>query len=245
LKQLKEFSNTLCREKELSTINFDKKAEKNITTGEYRLLMKGQDSWKEDLREAIDYTKARVDSIEEMKKFLKENFNVEMKIQNKNLKFKHPEKEEFCKGGRLGANYEKETIVNGIQHKILEEARHEKSLVSRKLELYNALERRTIYLEERTDEKGKPEVRASLDVNPFDLPKESKQFRSYPSFEEAIFYLIGEKGYRAVKEETVKINRLGEEERTTQKIEAEFNKKYFKKHEEKEKKQERDRGLSR
>jgi len=117
MKQLKEYSNTLCLERGLSTIDFSKKAEKNITTGEYRLQQKGQDTWKQDLREAIDFAKSKVNSVDEMQKFLKTEFNIEMKIQNKNLKFKHPDKEEFCKGGRLGANYEKEVLTNEFDNK--------------------------------------------------------------------------------------------------------------------------------
>jgi len=110
--ELKEYSNKLCQEKGLSTVDFHKKPEISLTTAEYRLQQKGQDTWKQDLREAIDFAKSKVNSVEEMQKVLKTEFNIEMKIQNKNFKFKHPDKEEFCKGGRLGADYEKEALTN-------------------------------------------------------------------------------------------------------------------------------------
>lgn len=112
LKEIKEFSNELCRERGLTEISLDKKAEKNITMAEYQIQSKDENSWKEELREAIDIGKSKTNSIEELKDYLKQEFDIEIKIQDKNIKFKHPEQSRFCRGSKLGDNYEKEKIEN-------------------------------------------------------------------------------------------------------------------------------------
>ena len=86
-------------------------ARNRYSMAEYRLAEKGMPIWKEQLRSAIDEAKENSKNLVELKEYLKENFNIDMKVQNKNLSFLHPEKKKYCRGKKLGHAYTKEEII--------------------------------------------------------------------------------------------------------------------------------------
>jgi hypothetical protein len=77
---------------------------------EYKLAEKGMPIWKEQLRSAIDEAKGHSRNLVDLKDYLKENFNIEMKIQNKHLSYLYPDKKKYCRGNKLGYSYTKEKI---------------------------------------------------------------------------------------------------------------------------------------
>ena len=79
LRNIKRESNRICQREHLSTIG-KPNAHNRYTMAEYKLAEKGQPIWKEQLRAAIDEAKKNSTTIWEMKDYLKENFNIEMKI---------------------------------------------------------------------------------------------------------------------------------------------------------------------
>jgi len=111
LREIKRESNRICRREHLSTIE-KPYAKERYSMAEYKLAEKGLPIWKEQLRSAIDEAKEHSRNIIELKGYLKENFNIEMKIQNKNLSYLHPDKEKYCRGDKLGAAYTKEGVNN-------------------------------------------------------------------------------------------------------------------------------------
>lgn len=126
LKHLKEFTNKQAEREGLSKMDFDKSAER-ISTGELRLRLKGVESWKEDLRKVIKHSRARTSNLKEMKEYLRYNFNVGMKIQNKNVKYLHPEKERFIGGKKLGDEYNREGIEKYFESKLQDKALFEEN----------------------------------------------------------------------------------------------------------------------
>jgi hypothetical protein len=82
---------------------------------EYKLAEKGLPIWKEQLRSAIDEAKKHSKNLVELKGYLKENFNIEMKIQNKNLSYLHPDKQKYCRGDKLGGAYTKEGLFGEFE----------------------------------------------------------------------------------------------------------------------------------
>jgi hypothetical protein len=82
---------------------------------EYKLAEKGLPIWKEQLRSAIDEAKTRSKNLVEIKGYLKENFNIEMKIQNKNVSYLHPDKQKYCRGDKLGGAYTKEGLSSEFE----------------------------------------------------------------------------------------------------------------------------------
>ena len=69
----------ICQREHLSTI--EKPYAKNrYSMAEYKLAEKGLPIWKEQLRSAIDEAKEHSRNLVDLKSYLKENFNIEMKI---------------------------------------------------------------------------------------------------------------------------------------------------------------------
>jgi len=116
LREIKHESNRICEREHLSTIE-KSYAKERYSMAEYRLAEKGLPIWKEQLRSAIDEAKEHSKNIVKLKEYLKENFSIEMKIQNKNVSFLHPDKEKYCRGDKLGDAYTKEGISSEFEKK--------------------------------------------------------------------------------------------------------------------------------
>ena len=114
LREIKRESNGICQRENLSIIK-GPYAHNRYSMAEYRLAEKGMPIWKEQLRSAIDEAKENSKNLVELRQYLKENFNIDMKIQNKNLSFLHPEKQKYCRGKMLGHAYTKEEITDVFQ----------------------------------------------------------------------------------------------------------------------------------
>ncbi len=109
LHELKRENNRICQREHLSTI--EKPYAKNrYSLAEYRLAEKGLPRWKEQLRSAIDEAKEHCKNMVELKGYLESNFNIKMKIQNKNVSYLHPGKQKYCRADKLGTSYTKEGL---------------------------------------------------------------------------------------------------------------------------------------
>lgn len=109
LHELKRENNRICQREHLSVI--EKPYAKNrYSMAEYRLAEKGLSIWKEQLRSAIDEAKSRSKNMVELKEYLEKNFNIKMKIQNRNVSYLHPGKQKYCRADKLGASYTKEGL---------------------------------------------------------------------------------------------------------------------------------------
>lgn len=117
LYKIREQSDRLCLEKGLSIVN-EPSAHIRYTLAEKSLLDKGKDSWKDEIRESIDHIKENAHSLDNLADQLKREFDIETKITNKNISFKHPDFERFVRGKKLGLAYEKETLANEFERKI-------------------------------------------------------------------------------------------------------------------------------
>lgn len=107
--KIRETSNELCKERGFEVIK-EPQAKERFAMAEYKLVERGEPLWKDQLRSAIDKAKEQTSSLQEMQSYLKETYGIEMKIQNKNVSFLHPEKQRYCRGDRLGASYSKGEI---------------------------------------------------------------------------------------------------------------------------------------
>ena len=116
LREIKHENNKICEREHLSTIE-KSYAKERYSMAEYKLAEKGLPIWKEQLRSAIDEAKEHSRNIIELKGYLKENFNIEMKIQSKNLSYLHPDKQKYCRGDKLGGAYTKEGVNSEFEKK--------------------------------------------------------------------------------------------------------------------------------
>jgi hypothetical protein len=110
LREIKRESNRICRREKLSVIK-SPYAKSRYSMAEYKLAEKGIPIWKEQLRAAIDEARQNSKNLVDLKEYLKNSFNIEMKIQNKNLSFLHPQMKKYCRGKKLGFSYKKEEIT--------------------------------------------------------------------------------------------------------------------------------------
>ena len=115
--ELKKASNRQCEREGLITLDLDHKAAERISTGEKRIEMKGGTTWKDELRQCIDFSKEKANSFEEFKEYLKKNFEIDIRITNKTISYQHPEKLKPIRGSKLGTNYDKEELENGFIRK--------------------------------------------------------------------------------------------------------------------------------
>src|SRR5450830_960053 len=114
LREIKLENDKICSREHLSVIE-KPYAKVRYSMAEYKLAEKGLPIWKEQLRSAIDEAKEHSKNIVEVKEYLKENFNIEMKIQHKNLSYLHPDKEKYCRGDKLGGAYTKEGVSSEFE----------------------------------------------------------------------------------------------------------------------------------
>lgn len=112
LLDMKRDSNSLCERENLSKINLEPNKGISKTDSEYRLEKKGVTPWKDELRQCIDFGKNQTKSIDELKEYLKEHFNIEIRETKNSISYKHPEQNKSVRGNKLGGDYTKEGILN-------------------------------------------------------------------------------------------------------------------------------------
>lgn len=117
IERVREASDRLCRERELSIVQ-EPYAQHRYSQAEYGLAKRGQMSWKDEIREVIDYEKQHSKSYEDFKRNLLDKYNIEIKERGKNISFKHPDTEKYVRGKTLGLAYERGTLENGFDRQI-------------------------------------------------------------------------------------------------------------------------------
>ena len=110
---MKDEANRLGKEMGFSEIDFRKKAKNNRTAEEQHIILKGGTSWKEELREVIEEAKQTALSEEEFITHLS-LYGVTLNRTKTEYSYLHPKKKKPIRGAKLGENYTKKEILNGI-----------------------------------------------------------------------------------------------------------------------------------
>ena len=111
--RLKDMANEIGKEFGFSSLNFRKKAENNRTQDERHIILKGGTSWKEELREVIEEGKLLATSEEAFIAHLAD-YGVRITRSGKDYSYLHPQKSKAIRGQKLGDNYTKTEVLNGI-----------------------------------------------------------------------------------------------------------------------------------
>ena len=87
-------------------------AQMNYTLAEREIMLRGDISWKEQVRQAVGVLKddEEITSFDEFKTAMKENFDIEANIRGKTVTYKHPDKKKNIRGNKLGAAFDKEEL---------------------------------------------------------------------------------------------------------------------------------------
>ena len=112
--RLKDMANDIGEQFGFSSLDFRKKAENKRTQDEQHILLKGGTSWKEELREVIEEGKLLATSEEEFISHLAD-YGVKITRSGKDYSYLHPQKSKAIRGQKLGDNYTKTEILNGIK----------------------------------------------------------------------------------------------------------------------------------
>src|SRR5699024_9121927 len=98
------------------------------TLAEQHLLEKNKISWKDELREAIEYARDNSTNFDSFKRHLNDVYGVETTLRGKTLSFKHPERKRFIRANKLGADYEREWLEHVFARQIKREQEHERAI---------------------------------------------------------------------------------------------------------------------
>ena len=115
--RLKDMANEIGEQFGFSSLDFRMKAKNKRTQDERHILLKGGTSWKEELREVIEEGKMLATGEEEFISHLAD-YRVKITRSGKDYSYLHPQKSKAIRGQKLGDNYTKTEILNGIaKHK--------------------------------------------------------------------------------------------------------------------------------
>ena len=117
LYKIREASDRLCEERGLSVVK-EHSAPIRYTLAEKSLIEKGESSWKDEIRKAINYERSHSKTYEEFKSNLTKDFGIEVKERGKNIMFTHPDNNMKVRGAKLGNDYDKEMLKNEFGRKI-------------------------------------------------------------------------------------------------------------------------------
>ena len=111
--RLKDMANEMGEQFGFSALDFRKKSENKRTADERHIILKGGTSWKEELREVIEEGKMLATSEDEFIAHLAD-YGVKITRIGKDYSYLHPQKNKAIRGLKLGANYTKSEVLNGI-----------------------------------------------------------------------------------------------------------------------------------
>lgn len=115
--KIRNMSDEICKEKGLSIIK-EPSSKERYSLAEKSIIEKGQISWKDEIRQAIDFEKKQSKSYEEFKKNLDTKYGIKVNDKRKHITYKHPDKSKVVRGNKLGLDYERSTIENEFNRKI-------------------------------------------------------------------------------------------------------------------------------
>ncbi|MDN4634405.1 relaxase/mobilization nuclease domain-containing protein (plasmid) [Priestia megaterium] len=117
--RFRDVSDELCKKHGFSIVE-ERSADVRYTLAEQSLLEKGESSWKDEIRTAIDQAKEQTASFEEFQEHLKEQ-GIQATLRGKNITYEHLESNKKVRGTKLGLAYEKETILHGFERQVARE----------------------------------------------------------------------------------------------------------------------------
>lgn len=117
LYRIREINDRLCKERDLSVVK-EYASPTRYTLAEKALLEKGEVSWKDEIRQVIDYEKEHSKTYEQFKQNLTEKYGIEVNERGKNITFSHPDNGRKVRGSKLGNSYEKEMLKNEFTREI-------------------------------------------------------------------------------------------------------------------------------
>ncbi|WP_323703538.1 relaxase/mobilization nuclease domain-containing protein (plasmid) [Staphylococcus nepalensis] len=122
LYEIRTQSDNLCQQHELSIVK-EKKAGIRYTQAEKSLIEKDQTSWKDEIRSAIEHSKAT--NYGQLSTDLQQNGIEIERITYKTITYRHRGEDKKVRGSKLGEDYDKGGLESGFERRI-KEREHER-----------------------------------------------------------------------------------------------------------------------
>ncbi len=93
---------------------FRKRGKNSRTAVEKKIILKGETSWKEELREVIAEATKNSTTPDKFKEYLEKCYGVKITREGKDYSYLHPNKLKPIRGERLGTNYTKTEVIRKL-----------------------------------------------------------------------------------------------------------------------------------
>src|SRR5699024_12465740 len=100
IERARSLSDEVCKSHDLSVVK-EHNANVRHTLAEQHLLEKNKISWKDELREAIEYARDNSTNFDSFKRHLNAVYGVETQLRGRTFIFKHPERERLRQANKL------------------------------------------------------------------------------------------------------------------------------------------------
>lgn len=110
LHDVRRANDEVCKEHGLSVVT-EQNAAVRYTQAEKAVLEKGQSSWKDEIRQAVNLSRSRNNDFESFEEDLGE-LGIEMKLRGSTVSYKHPDVNKWVRAKKLGTDYELEGLEN-------------------------------------------------------------------------------------------------------------------------------------
>src|SRR5690625_3221295 len=127
IERARSLSDEVCKSHDLSVVK-EHNASVRHTLAEQHLLEKNKLSWKDELREAIEYSRDSAIDLGGIKRHFNDVYGVETKLRGNTLSFKHPERERLIRANQLGADYERDGLEHVFARQIERGQEHERAI---------------------------------------------------------------------------------------------------------------------
>lgn len=108
LHDVRRANDEVCKAHGLSVVT-EQNAAVRYTQAEKAVLEKGQSSWKDEIRQAVNVSKSRNNDFESFQEDLG-SFGVETKLRGSTVSYKHPDENKWVRAKKLGSDYELEGL---------------------------------------------------------------------------------------------------------------------------------------
>lgn len=122
IQQVQQKNDSICRDRGLSIPQ--QSAEIRYTLAEQELLVKGEPSWKDEIREAVDRAKQETGNMTDFRTHLSKEYEIETRLRGSTLSYKHPDRKQAVRANKLGAAYQKEEVERGFERQAGAEQKH-------------------------------------------------------------------------------------------------------------------------
>lgn len=110
LHDIRRANDEVCKAHGLSVVT-EQNAAVRYTQAEKAVLEKGQSSWKDEIRQAVNLSRSRNKDFESFQEDL-EDLGIETKLRGSTVSYKHPDVNKWVRAKKLGSDYELEGLEN-------------------------------------------------------------------------------------------------------------------------------------